>query len=344
MNQWITICEFPLGRDLSPLAEFIRRHELPVRISEENNAQVVASLVPQLVEPLRDLFIRWQEGSVDLARIEVQVHDSSEAQGETDKVNGSGDVDGAAAQPVAEARAEKTERAESAEPVSAIPQWPLQQTPVSLLLIALCFIGWFLLRQGWAEPLVIYPEQQGDFDLPGSILSQQLSQGEFWRLWTPAMVHFSIPHALFNSLGIWIVGRSLEARAGSLWFALLVLISAPLANIAQYAWSPGNLFGGMSGVVYALIGAALVIQRWQPQWRDVPAALIWLAVVWLLVCMTGLVDYFIPGGIANAAHAGGFAAGLLLGILFCLGGGAQRYFATPAQSQSPQSNTSRKSF
>ncbi|MBY6210154.1 rhomboid family intramembrane serine protease [Microbulbifer agarilyticus] len=341
MNQWITICEFPLGRDLSPLAEFIRRHDLPVRISEENNAQVVASLVPQLVEPLRDLFARWQEGSVDLARIEVQVHDPSEVQSETGGVNSDVDGEASVAQSATEASAKKSERT---EPVSAIPQWPLQQTPVSLLLIALCFIGWFMRYKGLEAPLAIYPEQQGDFNLPGSILSQQLSQGEFWRLWTPAMIHFSPLHALFNSLGVWIVGRSLEARAGSLWFALLVLISAPAANIAQYAWSPNVLFGGMSGVVYALIGATLVIQRWQPQWRDVPAALIWLAVVWLLVCMTGLVDYFIPGGIANAAHAGGFAAGLLLGILFCLGGGAQRYFAKPAQSQNPQINTSRKSF
>ena len=348
LSNWITVCDFPLGKDLSPLADFIRRHQLPLRITEENNTQVVASLAPQLIEPMRQLLARWQEGSVDLAQVNVHVHDAS--------ANISGEPSEHISEEATEKVTEKSTETAASEteddsrdarapqpPAGVIPQWPLKQTPVSLLLIALCFIGWFMLRQGWAEPLIIYPQQPGDFDVPGTSLAMHLAQGEFWRLWTPALVHFSIPHALFNSLGVWIVGRSLEARAGSLWFALLVLISAPAANLAQYFSAPQNLFGGMSGVVYALIGCALVIQRWQPQWRDVPSALIWLSVVWLFVCMLGVVDYFIPGGIANAAHVGGFVAGLLLGLLFCLAGGS-RYFALPPVTTDDASKQRRQSF
>ncbi|WP_066961104.1 rhomboid family intramembrane serine protease [Microbulbifer sp. Q7] len=333
MSHWITICEFPLSKDLSAVADFIRRHQLPLRISEENNRQCVASLAPQLVEPMGQLLARWQAGEVDLAQIQVHTYDEAAPAGESaagEDAQGAGEAAG-------EAPASNTQ---GEAPVSVIPQWSLRQTPVSLMLIALCFIGWFMLRQGWAEPLVIFPQGAGDFGAAQSSLAWHLSRGEFWRLWTPAIVHFSLPHALFNALGVWIVGRSLEARAGSGWFALLVLLSAPVSNLAQYYWAPQNLFGGMSGVVYALIGAAFVIQRWQPRWRDVPPSLLWIAVVWLLVCMVGIVDYFIPGGIANAAHIGGFAAGLLLALVFCMGGGARRYFsATDARRDSDAANT-----
>ncbi|WP_428820084.1 rhomboid family intramembrane serine protease [Microbulbifer sp. MCCC 1A16149] len=343
MSNWITVCEFPLNKDLSPVAEFIRRHQLPLRISEENNLQRVASLAPQLVEPMKQLLERWQAGEVDLSQIQVHTYDeSAPAHAEA----------GDAEQPVQSEPGEvDRETAESQEsdaqamaPPSVIPQWPLRQTPLSIILIALCFIGWLMLRQGWAEPLVIFPQKPGDFDLSSSSLAWHLSRGEFWRLWTPAMVHFSLPHALFNALGIWIIGRALEARAGTLWFAVLVLLSAPAANLAQYVWAPQNLFGGMSGVVYALIGVAFVIQRWQPGWRDVPPPLVWLAVIWLLVCMIGVVDYFIPGGIANAAHIGGFAAGLLLGLLFCSAGGARRYFSDTRASAQTKTTASRKEF
>ena len=328
MSDWVTVCEFSLQDDLSEVAAFIQRHQLPMRISEERNRQQVTSLVPQLVEPMRQLLQRWQAGEVDLAQISVHVYEEQAAEsaaaganpdGSEDSISDGTEASGAGTSGPADVAPEPE------VPASAIPQWRLSETPLSILLIALCFIGWFLWRQGWSEGLVIFRNPGGDFDVEHSSLAWHLAQGEYWRLWTPAMVHFSLPHALFNSLGIWIVGRSLEARAGTLWFALLVLVSAPVSNLAQYFWSPTVLFGGMSGVVYALVGAAFVIQRWQPAWRDVPGSLIWLFVVWLLVCMSGVVDYFIPGGIANAAHLGGFAAGLILALLFCLAGGARRF-------------------
>ncbi|WP_295798988.1 rhomboid family intramembrane serine protease [uncultured Microbulbifer sp.] len=324
MSEWVTVCEFSLQDDLSEVAAFIQRHQLPLRISEERNRQQVASLVPQLVEPMRQLLQRWQAGEVDLSQISVHVYEEQQAEAAAHPEDSVANNAGEAADSVADAGASEAQPAPEVPP-SAIPQWRLGETPLCILLIALCFIGWLLLRQGWAEMLVIFPQQPGDFSFERSSLAWHLAQGEYWRLWSPAMVHFSLPHALFNSLGIWIIGRSLEARAGSLLFALLVVVSALASNLVQYWWSPHVLFGGMSGVVYALVGAAFVIQRWQPAWHDVPGSIIWLAVVWLLVCMSGVVDYFIPGGIANAAHLGGFAAGLVMAFLFCLAGGARRF-------------------
>ncbi|MGL6160017.1 rhomboid family intramembrane serine protease [Microbulbifer sp.] len=294
MNHWIDISEFPLDRDLTELAQFTRRYHLPLRIAEEGSRQVVSTPDPQLAEMLRPLLERWRAGEINLADIRVE--------------------------PVEAAGEGETEEAASAV---FLPSWPWRRTPLSLILIALCFIGWFLLREGLAGGLVIDPERIGSSGL--STLARHWAEGDYWRLWTPAMVHFSLPHALFNALGVWILGRPLEARAGTLPFAILVFVSAPVANLIQYYWSPQILFGGMSGVVYALVGSVFVLQRWQPGWRDVPPGIVGLAVAWLLLCASGLVEYVIGVGIANAAHLGGFFCGLLLAFCYCLAGGAQNF-------------------
>ena len=36
---------------------------------------------------------------------------------------------------------------------------------------------------------------------------------------------------------------------------------------------------------------------------------------WLVLCMTGVVDYFIAGSVANAAHLGGLIAGALYALM-----------------------------
>ena len=331
MSHWITVRDYPLNQDLSELAQFIQRCGLPLRISEENNRQLLSTPDPRLGELLEPLLDRWSAGEINLADVRVEpvtesapVADEGESQdsavAETaDSATTPGDAAGH--EPVPEA-------------ASPLPSWPWRKTPLSLLLIALCFIGWLLVRENLAQLLAIYPQRSGDFTPANSTLAWHLTHGEYWRLWTPAILHFSLPHALFNAMGVWILGRPLEARAGTLMFAILVLIAAPVSNLAQYFWSPGILFGGMSGVVYALAGGVFVLQRWQPQWHDVPAGIVALMVGWLLVCATGLVTLIFDVGVANAAHLGGFAAGLLLATLYCLAGGAKNF----AANTSPENN------
>jgi len=41
----------------------------------------------------------------------------------------------------------------------------------------------------------------------------------------------------------------------------------------------------------------------------VPASVLGFMLFWLVLCMTGAIDYFVGGGVANAAHVGGLLAG-----------------------------------
>jgi GlpG protein len=140
--------------------------------------------------------------------------------------------------------------------------------------------------------------------------AESFSNGEIWRLLTPAFLHSGIIHFLFNSLWMWELGRRLELFMGRWHFLSFFVVTAIAANIAEYLWSGSVRFGGMSGVVYALVGFIAVRQRLAPHpLVTVPPALIGFMLFWLVLCMTGAVDYFIAGSVANAAHLGGLVAG-----------------------------------
>ena len=80
---------------------------------------------------------------------------------------------------------------------------------------------------------------------------------EFWRYFTHALMHFSLMHILFNLLWWWYLGGAVEKRLGSGKLIVITLISALLSGYVQQKFS-GPWFGGLSGVVYALMGLRLV--------------------------------------------------------------------------------------
>lgn len=201
---------------------------------------------------------------------------------------------------------------ESASPVSSgLSPW---LTPVTLMLIGLSAIGYLLVRgeHVWLSLFTFQGFGRYDFEP----LSEGIFAGQIWRLLTPAFLHFGFFHLLFNSLWMWDLGRRLELGLGWKHYLLFVLFSAVTANLAQYIWGGPALFGGMSGVVYALVGFIWLRQRFDSSSVfAVPKSIIGFMLVWLVLCMTGAVDYFIAGSVANAAHAGGLVAGMIWGAV-----------------------------
>ena len=93
----------------------------------------------------------------------------------------------------------------------------------------------------------------------------EVLRGEWWRLLTPMLVHFSIGHILFNMMWLFQLGSMIESAQGSGRFALLVVAFALASNLAQYGLSHYHFkFGGMSGVNYGLIGYVWIRGRCDP--------------------------------------------------------------------------------
>lgn len=136
----------------------------------------------------------------------------------------------------------------------------------------------------------------------------QFTDWQAWRYVTPAFIHFSVLHLVFNLLWWWYLGGAVEKRLGSGKLIVITIISALLSGYVQHKFS-GPWFGGLSGVVYALMGYV-----WLRGERD-PASGIYLqrglitfALIWLIA---GWFDLF-GMSIANGAHVTGLAVGLAM--------------------------------
>ncbi|WP_158774312.1 rhomboid family intramembrane serine protease [Cobetia sp. L2A1] len=145
-------------------------------------------------------------------------------------------------------------------------------------------------------------------------LSATLS-GEWWRLWSPSLMHFGVLHLVFNLLWLWVFGRQIEAIDGPWRFALVLLISGIAANLAQYAVG-SVLFGGLSGIDFAVIGYVFIAARRRPALGyQIQRSLMIFMLIYLVLCMTPLSNAIGLGDIANEAHLGGLISGLVLGLL-----------------------------
>ena len=142
-----------------------------------------------------------------------------------------------------------------------------------------------------------------------------LTRGEVWRLVTPIIIHFGPLHLLFNLLWLKDLGPTIERRWSSLTLLLLVLVSAVVSNIAQFVvnWDLANglrfanaLSGGMSGVVYALLGYLWIRGRAEPSAEvRLPPMVVWMMLGWLVLCMTGTL-----GHVGNVAPLVGLVVGM----------------------------------
>ncbi|MDX7900997.1 rhomboid family intramembrane serine protease GlpG [Aeromonas media] len=139
----------------------------------------------------------------------------------------------------------------------------------------------------------------------------QFTDWQAWRYVTPAFIHFSVLHLVFNLLWWWYLGGQIEQRLGSGKLFILLLVGAALPNIAEFFVS-GPRFGGLSGVVYALLGYSWMRARLQPACGlTMPPALMGFMLIWL---MLGFFD-MLGTPTANMAHLVGLLVGLAQGWL-----------------------------
>ncbi len=159
-------------------------------------------------------------------------------------------------------------------------------------------------------------------------LFEKIRQGEFWRLFTPCILHRDFLHILFNMIWVWILLKQIEERLSKWKICLLILIIGIISNTAQYLMS-GPYFLGFSGVVVGLAGFIWVRQKKAP-WEGYPLQkgtvlflLFFVGAMFLLELFTFGLHLFsvikITPSIANTAHIVGGLAGMLLGKISFFG-------------------------
>ncbi|MEX9253447.1 rhomboid family intramembrane serine protease GlpG [Pseudenterobacter timonensis] len=172
---------------------------------------------------------------------------------------------------------------------------------VTLLLMAACIIVFILMSVVGDQPVMTALAWPYDASV----------QFELWRYFTHALMHFSVLHILFNLLWWWYLGGLVEKRLGSGKLIVITVISALLSGYVQHMFS-GPWFGGLSGVVYALMGYVWLRGERDPQSGIyLQRGLITFAVIWLIA---GWFDLF-GMAIANGAHVTGLIVGLAMALV-----------------------------
>lgn len=170
-----------------------------------------------------------------------------------------------------------------------------------------------------AYPLVV--NALTDQENVSAPLFEKISQGEFWRLFTPALLHANLLHIFFNMIWLLVLGKQMEVRLGAFRFIFFMLLAGIFSNTAQYLMSGSN-FIGFSGVVCAMIAFIWVRQRKAP-WEGYhiqQATFVFISVFVLAMAFLGFVSFSLEisnrapltASIANTSHLAGALAGFLL--------------------------------
>jgi len=138
--------------------------------------------------------------------------------------------------------------------------------------------------------------------------------GQWWRLVTSMFLHFGIVHLALNMWILWGLAQMTERLVGSTGFAIVYMASGIAGSIASLAWHPAALSAGASGAVFGTAGALLgfVVLRRDTFPDGVRNQM--LKSMATFVILNLVVGMSIPQ-IDMAAHAGGFAAGVLCGLI-----------------------------
>ena len=187
------------------------------------------------------------------------------------------------------------------------------------------------------------------FDRWGAVpakISTAIDEGNWFSgatlgILTSMFLHGGWLHVLGNMLYLWIFGNNVEDRLGRVGFLLFYVVGGIAAALAQVVIDPTstNPLVGASGAIAAALGAylvlfprarilSLVFLGFFYQLLEVPALVIlgfWF-VLQLISGFASLGAQTAEGGVAFFAHIGGFALGLVVGVLLRVVGGASRPF------------------
>ncbi len=284
----IRAAQLDAGLDLRALLNAIAQHGIHFRVNEESGAQVIWVENQEDAEKVASAVKQWQD-----LRAQGLLH---------------------------EPESQSTNNLRSYFSVTQSLKGVANAfllAPVTVLLILAAFIVALVSQlgadlnpvQGFFFPN--FPITQGGISGLFEMIGQINSTETLLRTLTPALLHFGAIHLVFNTLWIWQFGRMIESAQSSILYFALVLFIAFFSNATQFLWTLTPNFGGLSGVVYGLLGYIWMWQVIMPYGRlRLPAAMIGVLLAALV-----LMEILASSWIASAAHAGGLFAGMVAGIV-----------------------------
>ena len=143
----------------------------------------------------------------------------------------------------------------------------------------------------------------------GARFNPGILAGQLWRFLTPALLHASIPHILFNMYALFSFGTGLERHFGHGRFLLLYVLGAYTGNVISFlALSDISRSVGASTAIFGLLGAESVFlyqnrKLFAGQFGRAIQNLLFIGIVTLIMGTQSSID--------NWGHVGGLLGGLM---------------------------------
>jgi rhomboid family protein len=170
------------------------------------------------------------------------------------------------------------------------------------------------------------------FVMKWSLIPANVVAGHHWiTILTAMFMHAGWLHIIGNMVFLWAFGPEVEDAMGPLWYLPFYLLSGLAASLAQIALAPSSTVPnlGASGAIAGVMGAFLVtyprdkirtvlLLGWFTRITLIPAALLiglWF-VIQLFSQVGAVADVKSGGGVAYAAHVGGFIFGAVTARIF----------------------------
>lgn len=149
-----------------------------------------------------------------------------------------------------------------------------------------------------------------------------IREGEWWRMLTVVLLHANVMHIMFNMWAVYVLGPQIERELGGVRFLALYLASA--AGGSAFAFHLGDLSDvgvGASGAIFGLFGVwlASAVRR-----RNTAYGRFLLSQLGVILAINAAIP-FIVRNVSWQAHLGGLLTGFVIGYLWAVIKGRQRY-------------------
>mmetsp|Transcript_6455 Transcript_6455/g.9308 ORF Transcript_6455/g.9308 Transcript_6455/m.9308 type:complete len:336 (-) Transcript_6455:98-1105(-) len=181
---------------------------------------------------------------------------------------------------------------------------------------------------GWAvEPMsinpTIGPSGKTLLNLGAKQTNLIVNGGEWFRLFSPMVLHAGIIHYFLNMLALWFVGSAIEQSHGFVSTAIAFIIAGVGGNVLSAIFLPQYISVGASGGIFGFIGMCIsdIVVNWNILFLKEPDGdekgsrfrhymiLAWLVFDIFINCLVGLTPL-----VDNFTHLGGLIYGFLCGL------------------------------
>jgi rhomboid protease GluP len=140
------------------------------------------------------------------------------------------------------------------------------------------------------------------------------THGEWWRLVSSIFLHFGVFHLALNMWALYVGGRLAERLFGSGAFALIYFASGIAGSLSSLLWNPAVNSAGASGAIFGVYGAMLAFFLRKD--HSIPPSVVrQQRSSGIAFIAFNLINGLSHAGIDNAAHIGGLAIGLAMGLV-----------------------------